>query len=126
MVASKGVIVPLDQQSIKVERHDTIIHPITGKFIDNHLIFSQTAPDGTHYKLEMIRNRDISVISFLDHAPFYKRWIGKLLGENPTYIRTSGKVILTVARNGESNVHHSDGLWEQMSFGNKKEAIIWN
>jgi hypothetical protein len=126
MVIQNGQIIPLDQRSIKVERHDTVIHPITGKFMDNHLVFSQTAPDGTQYKFDMIRKRDISVVSFLDHVPFYQRWIAKLLGENPTYVRTSGKVKLTVTRNGESRVHQSDGLWEQMFFGNKTEAKIWN
>jgi hypothetical protein len=125
-IAKDGVILADDYKNITVSRDNTEIHPETGKFIDNNLIFTHKGEDGTNYTVEMIRETDIVVNSLLDSLSPVKRTLAKMLGANPTYIRTLGEVILTIEKEGEVEVIEQEGLWEQMFFGNNKEAYIWN
>ena len=126
MLAKDGVIFEFDQSKTVVIRGDTIQHPVTGKFYDNSLTYIQESDDGTVYKVEFIREKDIAVDSLLSSLSFAKRTMAKMMGANPTYIRTLGKVILTIEKDGKVQVIEQEGLWEQMFFGNNKKAYIWN
>ncbi len=121
-----GVIFEFDQSKTVVIRGDTIQHPVTGKFYDNSLTYIQESDDGTVYKVEFIREKDILVDSLLSSLSFAKRTMAKMMGANPTYIRTLGKVILTIEKDGKTQVIEQEGLWEQMFFGSNKKAYIWN
>lgn len=125
MVAKDGAVIADDPSKVTVQRLDTETHPVTGKFMDNHLVFTYTDRD-KKYILEYIRNHDIQAASLLDVmglSPEQKRMAEKA-GLNPTYVRIVGTVKLTVEEDGESSVFEKEGLWEQMFFGNNKEAVI--
>ena len=126
MISKDGKILDDDQSKTVITRSDTIEHPETGKFYDNHLTYVQSSDDGTTYTIKMKRERDISVVNLLDTTSTFKRWIGKAIGANPTYIRTLGEVTLTVEKDGQTEHLQQEGLWEQMFFGNNKDAVIWN
>lgn len=126
MIAKDGEIIEDDQSVTEVIREDTIMHPVTNKFYDNHLIYKQEAADGTKYTVEMIREKDISVHSFLDDLSSFKKFLAKVIKANPTYVRSLGEVILTIEKDGNIETFEQEGLWEQMFFGNNKEAYIWN
>lgn len=126
MIARNGVILDDDQSRTIVVRENTEQHPETGKFYDNHLTYIQNSADGTAYTVEMIRHQDIVAVSLLNKLPAYKRWLARLIGANPTYVRSLGEVILTVEKDGEKETLNQEGLWEQMFFGNNKDAYIWN
>ena len=126
MIAKNGEVIEDDQKNLVVERADTIQHPETGKFMDNHITFIQPGVGNIEYRIEYIRAEDISVVSFLDMLPFWQKTIGKIMGANPTYVRTLGEVILTVTDGVNITTIEREGLWEQMFFGNNKEAHIEN
>jgi len=127
MIAKDGEIIADDQSLTQIQRKDTIQHPVTKKFMDNHLIYRQPISSSESYTVEFIRNRDIISTSLLDSlgSPA-KVWIAKLLLANPTYTRILGEVCLTHELNGEKNIYKAEGLWEQMFFGNNKHAVINN
>ncbi len=58
--------------------------------------------------------------------PVWKKTFAQIMGENPTYVRTLGKVILTVTDGEDVTKMEQEGLWEQMFFGNNQEAHIEN
>lgn len=124
MIAKDGKVIADDQSKLSVTRSDTIQHPKTGKFIDNHIVFDLAGPNDTDYRIEYLREKDISVVRFLDLLPKWQKFLAKRIGANPTYVRTLGKVRFTVTKNGKSTTIEQDGLWEQMFFGKNKEAII--
>lgn len=126
MIAKDGEVIADDQNKLTVTRSDAIQHPKTGKFMDNHIIFDLAGPNNTDYRIEYLREKDISVVSFLDLLPRWQKFLAKLIGANPTYVRTLGKVRLTITKNGYSTSFEQDGLWEQMFFGRNKKAIIKN
>lgn len=59
MLAKDGVIISDNEEKITVERAGTEYHPGSRKFIDNNLIFTYGADDGTNYKIEFIRKGDL-------------------------------------------------------------------
>lgn len=124
MVAKDGNIIDGDLEEISVERRDTVKHPITKKFMDNELIMKYPADDGTMYTIKYTRKKDILVSSLLNRVSPAKKFMGKLLGANPTYVRIQGDVTFTVESAGEKEVFIGEGLWEQMSFDNKKNEIV--
>ena len=125
LVAGNGEILADDPSKVKVRRLDTRQHPVTGKFIDNHLVFTYE-DGGKKYILEYIRDHDIQAASLLDVMGLTpeQKTMAQKAGINPTYVRIIGKVRLTVDENGEASVAEEEGLWEQMFFGSNKEAII--
>ncbi|MEX1378220.1 MAG: hypothetical protein AB1Z23_12220 [Eubacteriales bacterium] len=123
MIAKDGKIIETDLTKTKVIRQDTYQHEVTGKFMDNHLTFINYH-DGAEYKVEFMRKRDIVAASLLEQLPKSKRFIAKLIGANPTYVRILGDVRLTITKDGKSDVIEHEGLWEQMFFGSNKHAII--
>jgi hypothetical protein len=124
MLAKNGEIIEDDASKTTIERGDTFLHPTTGKFIDNHLTFTQSSADTT-YKVEYIRSHDILVSDLLDSLPPVKRTLAKLLGANPTYVRMTGESRLTIARQGHTQEEqHAGAIWEQMFFGNNASATI--
>jgi hypothetical protein len=126
MIARNGVILDDDQNLTSVIREETIEHPETGKFYNNNIKYIQESADGTVYTVEMKREEDIVYHSFLDSLSAGKKTLAKMVGANPTYLRILGEVILTIEKDGEVEVIEQEGLWEQMFFGNNKEAYIWN
>lgn len=126
MVAKDGEVIADNQENLIIERADTIQHPETGKFMDNHITYILTGDDGTEYRIEYIREEDIVVASLLERLPAGKKFLANLLGANPTYVRTLGDVILTVTDGDDVTKIEQEGLWEQMFFGNNEEAYIWN
>jgi hypothetical protein len=124
MIAKDGKIIEDDQSKTIVERGNTYQHEVTGKFMDNNLTYIQPSDDGIVYTIEYERHEDIVRSSLLDSLPQPKKFLAKLLGANPTYVRVLGNVTLTVNDNGEETVVESEGLWEQMFFGNNKDAVI--
>jgi FlaG/FlaF family flagellin (archaellin) len=124
MIAKDGKIIEDDQTKTIIERRDTYQHEITGKFMDNIITFTQPSDDGIEYTIEYDRHEDILASSMLDALSPTKKFIAKLLGANPTYVRVLGDVILTIDDNGVETVIESEGLWEQMFFGSNEEASI--
>jgi hypothetical protein len=126
MIAKEGVILDDKEENTIVERLDTEYHPVTKKFIDNKLTFIQNSDHQTSYRIEYKREHDLVASSLLDNmgisAP--KKLAAKVMRLNPTYIRCIGTVTLTVEDNGQQTVFEREGLWEQMFFGNNKDAII--
>lgn len=126
MISKDGVILADDQRQTTVTRKDTIEHPVSGKFYDNHLTYVQKSNDETVYTVEMIRDHDIVSGNLLDLVSPFKKVVAKMIGMNPTYTRTLGEVILTIEKDGETQKFKQEGLWEQMFFGANKDAYIWN
>lgn len=126
MIAKDGNIIADNQAITKIQREDTIEHSITKKFMDNHLIYNQPISNSESYSVEFIRHRDIVSVSLLSTLNPIKAVIAKLLRANPTYTRILGEVRLTHELNGVKKVYKSEGLWEQMFFGNNKHAVINN
>jgi hypothetical protein len=126
ILAKGGVIVEDNEEKVSITRLDTEYHPVTGKFIDNHLIFSCRATDEAHYQIEFIRDHDIAAVNLLEHSGLSPSEISKARadGLNPTYVRCIGNAKLTVEKNGTKEVFTNEALWEQMFFGNNKDAII--
>lgn len=123
-IANDGGIIQHDLRQIQVERADTVQHPETQKFIDNHLTFRQVDENGVKYTVEYFRQEDIAVNSLLRNLPPFTQFMARLVGANPTYIRSLGTVKLTVEDGDTVQVFESEGLWEQMAFGSNREAII--
>lgn len=126
MIAKDGEILDDDQSLTIIERDNIFEHSDTGKFYDNDLKYIQKSENGTTYTVNMIRHEDIVAVSLLNGLSPMKRTLAKAIGANPTYIRSLGDVILTIEKNGETEVLEEEGLWEQMFFGNNKEGYIWN
>lgn len=123
-IASDGEIIQHDLSQLQLAREDTIEHPDTNKFMDNHLTYMQTDENGVQYTLEYFRETDIFVVSLLDTLDPIERVVAQFLGENPTYIRILGNVQLTVNDGEDETVFEGQGLWEQMFFGRNTEATI--
>lgn len=126
MIAKNGKLITDDQSITTIKRNDTILHPDTKKFMDNHLTYEQQISDNEKYTIEFIRNRDIICDSLLNKISPIKRNVAKLLGANPTYTRVLGEVKMTIVLDNISEVIKNEGLWEQMFFGSNKEAIIYD
>lgn len=126
MIAKDGKVLADHETITKVIREDTIHHPVTGKSIDNKLTFINYAKDGTEYKVEYMRNHDIStaVMSSMG-VSFSLKMFFNILHLNPSYVRCTGRVRLTVTgKDGKKAVFEENGLWEQMFFGANKDARI--
>ena len=126
MIAQNGEMIEDDQSKLTVTRADTIQHPDTNKFIDNHITFTLNPNDDIEYQVEYLREDDILAASLLDTLPSWQKFLAKLIGANPTYVRTVGTVILTIDDNGNPTIIEQEGLWEQMFFGSNKDAHIDN
>ena len=126
MIAKDGKIIDDNEETVKIVRSDTVQHPFSKKFMDNNLTFIQKETDGTTYKIDLVRKKDLVDGDLLEHAGLSKFMIkfAKIIGQNPTYIRVTGDAVLTVTdKNGEKTMKTS-AIWEQMFFGKNKEAII--
>jgi hypothetical protein len=123
MIADGGRILEDGRSRLSVIREDTVRHPRTGKFIDNRLIFTDYSRDGTEYQVEYRRERDILVIT-RDSLPGGQRFLAWLACANPSYLRISGMVRLTVTRGLAVQRLEQEGLWEQMLFGSNRAATI--
>jgi hypothetical protein len=126
MIGKDGVILDDDEQKTSIERINTIYHPVTKKFIDNTLIFTQKTDEKTSYRIAYNREKDMFADSLLYYSGItpFKRILAKMIGMNPTYLQCFGKVNLTVIESGYEKVFEQEGLWEQMFLGNNKDAII--
>ena len=123
MIARNGEILEDRRARLSVLRQDTVQHPVTGKFIDNRLTFTECSEDETQYKVEYIREHDILVMD-RDSLPGKMRFLASLVGANPTYVRTLGQVRLTITRGQTVESLEQEGLWEQMFFGSNTTATI--
>jgi hypothetical protein len=123
--AKDGTVLADNEKKVEIRRLDTKYHPVTGKFIDNKLIFIYTG-DNVKYQIEFKRDHDILVANLLDSSGLSEAEISqaKAEGSNPTYIRCIGTVTLTVENNGKKEVLENEALWEQMFFGSNKDAIL--
>lgn len=128
MLAKDGIILDDNEERTLIKRLNTEYHPVTKKFIDNNLTFIHQVDNGTSYKTEFKRDHDILAFNMLDRMRISKtkKFIAKAIGINPTYIRCSGDVKLTIEENGKKEVFEKEGLWEQMFLGGNKDAIIEN
>ena len=125
MLGKDGKIIEDDERLTKIERLDTIQLPAIGKFMDNHLRFTQKTDTAT-YTVEYFREYDLDAGSNLKTMGLSKFMmnLAKFLGINPTYARSVGKVQLKIEQDGQITELSSQGLWEQMGFGKEKTAII--
>lgn len=124
MLARDGKILSDDPNLTIIERGGTHIHPSSGKFMDDDLIYTQREKDGTNYIVRFHREGDYNQRSILEVVPTWKKVLAKLARMNPTYIRVKGTVSVEEQKNGESNIHEAPGLWEQYFMGANKLAII--
>ena len=127
MIAKDGVLLDDDASNVQIKREKTEQHEVTGKFYDDHITFTQKSDDGTTYTIELLRKYDIKAYQHVNDLKGLKKTIGKFMGVKSSYIRSVGDVILTIEKNGKKEVFKEDhGIWEQMHFGNNKDAYIWN
>lgn len=128
MLAKDGVILDDNEEKTQIKRLETQHHPITKKFIDNNLTFIQQVDNEVKYQIEFKRDHDILAFNMLDinGTSQNKTSIAKAMGINPTYVRCTGKVKLTVEEKEKKETFEKEGLWEQMFFGSNKDAIIKN
>lgn len=127
MVAKDGKLIEDDNSKTIIKREKTVEHEVTGKFYDDHITFIQEAKDGTKYTIELLRKYDIKAYQHINDIKGFKKVIGKLMGIKSSYIRSVGDVILTIEKDGKKEVFKEDhGIWEQMHFGNNKDAHVWN
>ncbi len=124
LLAKDGKIISDDQDNVLIDRADSIVHPVTGKFMDNHLTFTQKISADESYSIEFIRHGDIFCRSLLELASPVQRFVGKLLCMNPTYTRCVGDVRITHVKGQDEEVSASEGLWEQMSLSSNETATI--
>lgn len=126
MLGKNGEILDNDVSTSTLERKDTYQHEYTKKFMDNHLTFVQPTNSGVKYTIEYIREKDIVTDCLLSRTKLSAilQRILRFIGINPTYVRSLGKVILTIDDNGTKTVLEDEGLWEQMFFGNNKQVKI--
>jgi len=126
LIAKDGIILEDNEEYTKIERKNSINHPFTKKFMDNKLTFIQSSENEVSYQIEYHREGDIVESSLLDgmELSLFQRIAVKVLKINPTYVRSIGKVTLTVNENGKQEIYEQEGLWEQMFFSNNKDAII--
>ncbi len=123
-IAKDGKILNDDASITKIERANTHINDFTKKFMDDTLVYTQTVSPDEEYIITFERKRDIMPRSLLEVVTPIKRFLGKLVGMNPTYMRVMGDVTVDVRRNGEQEKITETGLWEQYFLGNNKEATI--
>lgn len=124
MIAKNGEVIEDNQRKLFIERSNSSLHPITGKFMDNHITFKLTNLSEIVYIVEYFREKDIVVTKFVENLPIWKKILAKAIGANPTYIRNLGDVTLTI-RDGENlSSFQNKAIWAQMSFGNEKVAPI--
>lgn len=119
-------IIAEDGNKVTVKREDTVIHPVTKKFVDNKLIFTYEDDEKT-ITFECDRERDMAASSLLDSAdlPPAKLALAKKMGINPTYMRIIGTAKLTIDnKGGETEHYEKEALWEQMFFGSNRDPII--
>ena len=124
MIARDGAIITDDQERTVITRADTHQHPITGKFMDDLLTYEQPIDKSNGFTVTFERKRDIIATSLLVQLPPIEQFFGRLVGMNPTYVRILGDVTLVVESDGEKTTYANQGLWEQMFFGNNREATI--
>jgi hypothetical protein len=125
MIAKDGRIINDNEGTVVIDREKTVQHPVTKKFIDNTLRYTQKVPGKGIFTLTLNRKRDLVVVNLIDvhiKSPL-KKWIAKLLA-NPTYIRTTGTGTLAVDRDGKISTMSTHALWEQMFFGSNKKPVI--
>lgn len=124
MLAKEGKILADDQSRTQISRKITLPHPVTQKFMDNHLIYKQPISETESYQVEFIREGDTISFSLLTLVSKLKRSLARLLRMNPTYTRVYGKVRLSHFLNDEKTLWEQEGLWEQMFFGSNRHATI--
>ncbi len=126
-LAVKGdKIIADDSSKVVVKRENTVIHPETGKFIDNKISFIYTDDEQT-VTLECNREKDMFVAKLLDFVDMTPemRAATQQMGINPTYMRMIGtSKIIVEKKNGETESYEKEALWEQMFFGGNRDAII--
>ena len=127
MLARDGKIIDDNDQSVKIIRADTHQHPVTKKFMDNRLTWIQKTGDDTTYQIDLIRKEDLVNTDLLRESGLstFMIKLARLVGANPTYTRFTGDAILTVTdKNNKEIKRKTTAIWEQMFFGNNKDAII--
>lgn len=117
---AKGNKILSDNSHITVRRSGTHSQDSTGKFMDDHLSFSQHV-DGVTYTVEYQREKDLSTFISLSED---QRKQAQQIGLDPTYVRCAGTARVTADNGQEKKVEESNALWEQMNFGIQKQAII--
>lgn len=126
-LAVKGdEIIADDAEKVVVKRENTIIHPETGKFIDSKVSFIYT-DDEQRITLTCTRERDMFVAKLLDYVDLKPEMkaAAQAAGINPTYLRMMGTSKIVVEKHtGEVECYEKEALWEQMFFGNNRDAII--
>lgn len=124
MVAKDGIVLSDDCTITQVERSKTHQHSVTGKFMDDRLVYTQHVSDEEEYSVEFNRAGDILNRSLLEVATPMQRFFGKLLRMNPTYTRCHGTVGVVAMRDGRVERVSDTGLWEQYFMGSNKKAHI--
>lgn len=125
-IAKNDKVLVEDEEKTKIERHGTKEHNLTEKFIDNNITFIYKDDNGVKYTVEFCRDKDIFASSLLNVMGLSYNEILLSISEkiNPTYLRCVGDVRLTVESEEGKEILVSNGLWEQMFFGNNKTAYI--
>ena len=124
MLARDGEILSDDSRLTSIERGGTHIHPVSGKFMDDDLTYTQLEDDGRKYVIRFHREGDYNQRSILEVVPTWKKILAKLARMNPTYIRVKGTVSVEEQNDGDKGVYEAPGLWEQYFMGANKLAIV--
>ncbi len=113
MVAKGNEILELNG-SIEIERKDLITDKNTEKSYADKLRFVQKETNGRTYTIETSKKSDIAFVD-MNIVPYDA-------GENPTYLRSTADITLTVTeKNGTKKSYKGMGIIEQMSFNDNVE-----
>lgn len=122
LLGKDGVIIDDDSKNTIIYRLEKEDHPITKKFIHNNLTFIQKTEAKPVYKVEFLRDHDITANNLINVLGYskVKMLIRSLVGKIPTYLRSVGIVQLTILEDSKKTIYEKEALWEQMFFGDSK------
>jgi hypothetical protein len=111
-----------DGRKMTLERSGAFIHPVSGKIVENHLVFTYSDPARNQLvRYTLDRKSDILVFDMLRAFPAWKAALARLVGVRPWYHRILGDAGLQVDMNGKKERLKATTVYELMFLGDNIE-----